>query len=212
MKTPSGLGSQWLRHSFDDFARAVSGAPSPVVLLEGSRDVPAAVQNVMERLATHLLRRFPTMIARSGNAEGSDQAWARGVNAVAPNRLNLVLPVRNYKRVAIAPGNDVLPLDDAPPPATEAALRLTRDHYAFGSRQGARAFDPLPAYKKNYLIRDALKVLGAGGPPAPRAKATAALFYLNPAKAGGGGTGHTVRLCEAAAVPYFLADDWLTWL
>ena len=42
-------------------------------------------------------------------------------------------------------------------------------------------------------------------------KATAALFYLNPGKPRGGGTGHTIRICEAENVPYFLADDWLGW-
>jgi len=44
-----------------------------------------------------------------------------------------------------------------------------------------------------------------------RQKATTALFYLDPNKKNGGGTGHTLRLCEAQRVPYFLAEDWLSW-
>jgi hypothetical protein len=55
-------------------------AQAPVVLLEGSRSAAAEVQLRMEELAARLMETFPSLIARSGNAEGSDQAWARGVN------------------------------------------------------------------------------------------------------------------------------------
>ena len=77
---------------------------------------------------------------------------------------------------------------------------------------GGTAYDGLPAYKKTYLDRDALKVRGWVDYRNQRCKAMAALFYLNPNKKHGGGTGHTIRLCEAENVPYFLSDDWLTWI
>ncbi len=56
-----------------------------------------------------------------------------------------------------------------------------------------------------------MKVLGVPDYRGLRHRATAALFYLDPPKPGGGGTGHTLRLCEVRGVPFFLADDWLTW-
>ena len=119
------------------FEDIVATARHPVVLLEGSRDVPLDVQRRMEALADRLMRTFPKVIARSGNAEGSDQAWARGVNAVDPKRLQLVLPVPNYRSAAIETGNDVMALQDAPPQDYQTARSLTREHYAYGARHGA---------------------------------------------------------------------------
>ena len=44
---------------------------------ESPGSAPAEVQLKMEELAAHLMETFPSLIARSGNAEGSAQAWAR---------------------------------------------------------------------------------------------------------------------------------------
>ena len=165
----------------------------------------------MERLAAQLMRSFPTMVARSGNATGSDHAWARGINVVAPERLQLVLPVRHYRAGTIAPANQMMALQEVPADDYASAKSQSREHYVSGRRSGPRAYDGLPDYKQNYLDRDALKVLGTKDYCGKRQNATVALFYLNPAKAQGGGTGHTVRLCEANQVPYFLSEDWLSW-
>lgn len=202
---------RWLRRGYAQFEQLIRAATMPVVLLEGSRDVPTEVQLKMEELAASLMKTFPSLIARSGNAEGSDQAWARGVNRVAPERLQLVLPVPHYKTQAIAPGNEVATLREVPPEEYGPARTLCREHYEFGARKGPDVFDPLPPFKKTYLERDALKVLGYTDYSGKRRKATAALFYINPNKPNGGGTGHTRRLCEAEGVPYFLAEDWLEW-
>ena len=203
--------TKWLRRGYPAFVAVIASSSRPVVLLEGSRDLPAEVQAVMARLAEQVMKAFPTRIARSGNADGSDQAWARGVNAVAPERLQLILPVPGYKRGAWADGNQTLALQEAPAEYAVAARELTREHYTSGRRSGAAAYDGLPDYKQNYLDRDALKVLGVPDYRGRQQKAAAALFYLNPSKPGGGGTGHTLRLCEAKRVPYFLSEDWLGW-
>jgi hypothetical protein len=203
---------RWLRRGYAEFEQLVRTAKAPIVLLEGSRSAPAEVLLKMEQLAAYLMQRFPSLIARSGNAEGSDQAWARGVNCVAPERLQLVLPVPNYKAQAILPANEVAALREVPPEDYHAARTLCREHYEYGPHKGPAVFDPLPPFKKPYLERDALKVLGHTDYSGKRRKATVALFYLDPNKRNGGGTGHTMRLCEAERVPYFLADDWLEWL
>lgn len=202
----------YLCRGFARFQEIISAAKSPVMLLEGSRNVPVEVALKMQSLAAHLMKTFPALIARSGNAEGSDHAWARGVNQVAPERLQLVLPVPNYRAKSIEPDNETLALGEAAPSDYGAAQTLCREHYQYGARKGAEAFDSMPSFKKNYLERDALKVLGYVDYSGKRRKTAAALFYLNPEKANGGGTGHTVRLCEAERVPYFLADDWSTWM
>jgi hypothetical protein len=202
---------RWLRRGYAEFDRFISAAKQPVVLLEGSRNAPDEIQSKMEQLAAHLMRTFPSLIARTGNAEGSDQAWARGVNRIDPKRLQLVLPVPHYKTESVAAANEVAVLQEVPPEDYGAAKALTREHYEYGSSKGAAAYDPLPPFKKTYLDRDALKVLGHTNYSGRRQKATVALFYLNPNKKNGGGTGHTLRLCEAQRVPYFLAEDWLSW-
>ena len=202
---------RWLRRGYTEFDRLISAAKQPIVLLEGSRNAPAEILSKMEQLAAHLMRTFPSLIARTGNAEGSDQAWARGVNRIDPKRLQLVLPVPHYKESSIAAANEVAVLQEVPPEDYGAAKTLTREHYEYGSSKGPAAYDPLPPFKKTYLDRDALKVLGHTNYLGKRQKATTALFYLDPNKRNGGGTGHTLRLCEALHVPYFLAEDWLSW-
>ena len=62
---------------YDAFVELIQKVDRPVVLLEGSRDVPLEIQGRMEQLAARLMRTFPHLVARSGNADGSDQAWAR---------------------------------------------------------------------------------------------------------------------------------------
>ena len=203
---------RYLCRGFTRFQEIISTAKSPVVLFEGSRNVPVEIQMKMESLAAHLMKKFPPLIARSGNAEGSDEAWARGVNRVAPERLHLVLPVPNYRAKSIGPDNEVLSLREARPDDYGAARKLCREHYEYGSRRGAEAFDSMPPFKKNYLERDALKVLGHTDYSGKRRKASAALFFVDPQKPNGGGTGHTVRLCEVERVPYFMADDWSEWM
>ena len=203
---------RWLRRGYTEFVRVVSVAKQPVVLLEGSRNAPVEILSAMEHLAAALMRAFPSLIARTGNAEGSDQAWARGVNRMDPKRLQLVLPVPHYKEASIAAANEVAVLQEVPPEDYGAAKALTREHYQYGSSKGPAAYDPLPPFKKTYLDRDALKVLGHTNYLGKRQKATTALFYLDPNKRNGGGTGHTLRLCEAERVPYFLSADWLSWL
>lgn len=212
MMTVPVQNPKWLRHGFAEFERIILAAQKPIVLLEGSRDVSLEIQQRMEQLASAWMRRFPDLIARSGNAEGSDQAWARGVNAVDPRRLQLILPVPNYRADAIQATNESVALREVAPHDFYSAKALTREHYAYGSRTGPVVYDALPDFKRRYLDRDALKVLGCTDYSGKRMKATAALFHINPAKRNGGGTGHTLRLCEAERVPYFLSKDWLSWL
>ncbi len=43
----------------------------------------------------------------SGNAEGADQAWARGANKVNPSRVMLYLPWKQFNAAAVHPDNTV---------------------------------------------------------------------------------------------------------
>jgi len=66
-----------------------------------------------------------------------------------------------------------------------------------------------PRYKAQYLLRDALKVTGSE--KLNFKPATFGLFYLNSTKKTGGGTGHTIRICELQNVSVFLQSEWLNW-
>lgn len=66
----------------------------------------------------------------TGNAPGSDQAWARGGNSVDAGRVLLVIPWKNFERKAIEKGNDVLSFSDdiLGPDFDEALARAQRLH------------------------------------------------------------------------------------
>jgi len=57
---------RWLRRGYREFDRLINAVKQPVVLLEGSRNAPDEIQAKMEQLAAHLMRRFPSLIARTG--------------------------------------------------------------------------------------------------------------------------------------------------
>jgi hypothetical protein len=104
-----------------------------------------------------------------------------------------------------------LALDDLP---LEERHHLARESFA-ASPENHRLFDLYlrgqsgnPAYAKaQYLVRDALKVLGS--PARQLAPATVALFFINNIGPTSGGTAHTIRLCERQEVPVFTQRDWL---
>jgi hypothetical protein len=204
MMTPSHTDHS---SSFAALASVLAGAEHPVLLLEGSRDVPAAPEDRMAAIASDLVRCFPTLTVRSGNAPGSDQAWARGVNAVAPCRLQLVLPRPGWRKKAIHPENTTVSLADLTAVERETARQLAQENYP----RGAIAYGRLPPFKTPYLVRDTVKVVGCGGSPPNLRPATAALFYVNPARKTTGGTVHTMRVCAARRVPYFESETWLQW-
>ena len=53
-----------------------------VVLLEGTRNVPEENQNKLTLFAAEIAKQYPDMIFRSGNASGSDELFAKGIESV----------------------------------------------------------------------------------------------------------------------------------
>ena len=78
--------------NYTDFSKLISEAGSPVVLLEGTRELPAEQAPRLTALAAHLARTFPHVNFRTGNAKGSDEAFAAGVASVDPKRIEFILP------------------------------------------------------------------------------------------------------------------------
>jgi hypothetical protein len=75
-----------------EFTTIVQSTPEAVVLLEGRRSIPDHDAALATHTARMLMEQFPNLRFRSGNAEGTDQAFSEGVAQVAPWRLQVVAP------------------------------------------------------------------------------------------------------------------------
>src|SRR4030067_1006747 len=98
--------------TIDDVIKYLSQFKKPYVALEGSRTITHEAAEKMERIARILVTALPNLIVRSGNAEGADIAWAKGVNSVAPERLELFVPQKNMPKKNIVAGNRVITISD----------------------------------------------------------------------------------------------------
>jgi len=197
---------------YDLFTRVTDRLEHPVILLEGTREVPAEDLPKLTAFARWLAETCPRAVFRSGNAKGSDEAFAKGVQAVAPDRLELVLPVTGHRRKFNPSAYPVrsVGLDQLSVAAEDKAAWLTRAASPiYESLMDKRDQVPRLRAKANYLIRDTAKV--AGIPEADFARADFGIFYVNPADPMKGGTGHTVRVCHELGVPVVFQDDWMQW-
>jgi hypothetical protein len=189
----------------------LSGTATPVILLEGTRQLPVEKRPVLADVGRKLAKAFPLAVFRSGNATGTDEAFAAGVATVPGSKLQLVLPTPGMGRSRRPTSATCLALDDL---SLEERQHLARESLA-ASPENHRLFDLYlrgqsgnPAYAKaQYLVRDALKVIGS--PARQLAPATVALFFINNIGPTSGGTAHTIRLCERQKVPVFTQRDWL---
>lgn len=175
---------------------------NPVILLEGTRQLPASeVQNLIH-LGESLATEFPQARFRTGNAGGTDENFARGVANINPQQLEYVLPYRTMRKYNMQAGARVISLDELPAGEREniksktvssyPSIAKLIDHYfktGIKNRVTARAL---------YLLRDTLKVIGSPG--LKLQPAVLGIFYVNPEKPDSGGTGHTIRVCKQNGV------------
>ena len=189
------------------FTHLVSAHSNPVVLLEGRREIPEGMAASARRLAYLLAARFPVLRFRSGNATGSDEAFAKGVGELDLARLELFLPYEGHRQAAAA-GARYLSADSLS--AGERSIVAEATVSAPPRNRGLVDFrSPRLQAKAKYLLRDTLKVTGHGPTfPAP----VAGIFYADHADPMAGGTGHTIRVCKDHAVPVILQHDWLSWI
>ena len=196
----------------EDLGQLIDAADTPTVLLEGTRSLPGVNREQLVRLAQLLAKRYPAARFRTGNASGADEAFAEGVAAVDPSRLEYVLPNAGMRKGSRVPGAYAMSLGDVPEihdvarrtnQATPRNERLVDQYLDDGGRSRLSA-------KAAYLLRDTVKVIGSAELALP--PATAGVFYANPAGPMKGGTGHTIRVCRDHGVPVVLTDVWRLWL
>ncbi len=197
-----------------DLAAVLANVARPVVLLEGIRALPDADRTAVVAVGRLLADRLPGVVFRSGNAEGTDTAFAEGVTVVDPARMEYVMTHAGMGRKRRHPGARAVALDGMQHVTVRAVGEFTLaaspnlkglvDAY-----QTHGAAGPLGA-KAAYLLRDTLKVIGA--PELGLAPATVGIFYANAADPLTGGTGHTIRVCRDRGVPVLLQAVWQNWL
>lgn len=191
----------------------IAAASVPVLLVEGIRTVPPEHLPAVRSCGRNLAMRYPAAAFRTGNAPGTDEAFAEGVADVAPDRIELVVPYDAHRMKYAPAGSSRVSLEGLPVAAesrlAEAMSAASPDLArlaAIYQRQGRKG---APGAKAAYLLRDAMKVVGAA--EVGLAPATVGIFYTSPDDPLAGGTGHTIRICLQRGVPTAFQDTWMNW-
>ena len=146
--------------TFQEFIDAYDQEGS-VVLLEGKRTVLTADAPILTALGKQLAESTRWMRFRSGNAPGADALFTAGVAAIAPDRMELILPYAKHRR-AHAQNVKQVSMDEISLLEEPRLIYETKknkkmaglvDRYAQGNRDAY-------AMKAAYILRDTVKVLG----------------------------------------------------
>jgi hypothetical protein len=194
--------------NLDEFIRNYNFQDT-VIVLEGKRNVLDSDASLLILLGETLAKLLPLVVFRSGNAEGADELFSKGVEKVDPLRLHVLTPYSNY-RARNNPDRKQYPLD--------AISLLKEPELVYQSAKNQQMKSQVERYANGvrdkgsmmaaYIIRDTAKIIGTS----EIGKATVALFYedlKNPLK---GGTGHTIKTCKENNVPFFNQTTWMKWL
>lgn len=197
--------------SLNAFGVWLDAFETPVVLLEGTRALPEAAAPRLAALAERLARRCPSARFRTGNAPGSDTAFAEGVARVDASRLEYVVPYPTHRSRYRASGSGLMAVTDVGDDRLDDLLQLTREaspqYGAFRPSMLDESANPKARASARLLLRDTLKVTGDETWPAP----VAGLFYVNPDRPTTGGTAHTMRVCEERGIPTLTQAVWGYW-
>jgi hypothetical protein len=125
----------------------------------------------------------------TGNAVGSDQAYALGASTVNPRQVHLYLPWKGYESKAIIDGNVVHYVDESD---QHMKLLAERNHEKWKS---------LSPQVKNLMIRNTQIVYGS------------VMVLANPNwnRPGYGGTGHGMRVAAELGIPVWLVREHKWW-
>lgn len=181
-----------------------------IILLEGKRNVLESDKEKLVQLGSLLANFLPLAIFRSGNADGADFYFSKGVSQVAPNRLQVITPYENhrqktnnaYETISL----DQIDLLNEPDVVYQSKnnkkTKSLIDKYVAGAKDRF-------SIKAAYIIRDTVKVTGtkSGIPPIDFA-----FFYDDEQKPKTGGTGHTMEVCEINKVDYLTQKQWYNWI
>ena len=182
-----------------------------VVLLEGTRKVPSDQESVLINFTTRLASDYPNAIFRSGNAAGSDELFAKGIESIDAKRMQQVLPYPNANKKRLHKQSPVISLADLTmdelQELAEIGIQATPSYESLFKLYLKDLNKTRVTIKAMYLLRDALKILGC--PRLGFAAADCGFFFTDETNPTGGGTGHTIRMCEIKNIPVYTQCDWL---
>src|SRR3989304_5524018 len=98
----------------------------PIILVEGTRSLPEGDRRSLVALGERLAKELPNAIFRTGNAEGSDEAFAEGIKKIDPARLQYVLPYPKHRKMKIEETSYKIALSEIPSVAEVRAVYHTR--------------------------------------------------------------------------------------
>lgn len=183
--------------------------PGVVVLLEGKREVKEADQQKLIDLGNMLCKGSQHMLFRSGNAPGADCCFSKGVAQVNAQRLQVITPYNGHRQAANVAHSTIsledINLVEEPEVVYQSKSNKKTENLISPFVDGTR--NPI-TIKAAYIIRDTIKVIGtsSGVPPC-----NVALFYDDLETPRTGGTGHTMKICEANAIPFYDQRVWMEW-
>jgi len=195
-----------------EFTALIEQYPAPTILLEGVRSLPAGEEVKLAEMGKLLAKRFPHARFRTGNAPGSDEAFAAGVAVVDSGRLEYVLPYSGHRKKNRYPGAFCVDLSCIGEYSHEMENLIAKTLDASPEHEDLlkkRRMIPRLKAKTNYLLRDTLKVVGLNG---TLPKAAVGIFFADATDPMKGGTGHTIRVCRKNGVPVVLQNEWRRFL
>lgn len=180
-----------------------------IVLLEGKRNVLDEDKEKLVTLGELLALKTSKILFRSGNADGADFYFSKGVSKVDKTRLQVITPYTGHQKKSNQ-AYDTISLDEIDVAEEEEVVYQSKnnkktksliDKYVSGERNRY-------AIKAAYIIRDTIKAFGTN----EIKPATFGIFYDDLIKPKEGGTGHTMNICEQNNIPIIDQRIWFEWL
>ena len=98
--------------TYKEYLDTLTPLSKEIILLEGTRKLMDADAPKLTALAQQLAAQYPNSIFRTGNATGSDEAFAKGISQVDATRLEYVLPSSGMGKKRLIPNARVISLED----------------------------------------------------------------------------------------------------
>lgn len=184
----------------------------PVILLVGKRQVADSDKPKLVAFGSKLATDLPQCLFRSGNAKGADALFTQGVMAVAPGRMQVVLPYSGHKKKSRHSQSSYYALEPTQLAEEDPVVYKTKELHPDSKRM-------IPGYlagqknrfttKAPYLLRDTLMVIGDAA--MGLAPASVAIYYDDLKKPMQGGTGLTIKLCQQQGMLVKNQNAWLRW-
>ena len=182
------------------------------IFLGGKRNVPEQDKVKLTHLGVLLATELPHVIFRSGNAEGSDALFSEGVCRADPSRFEAILPYENHRKKNLNPYSQTYSMDQVDLAADDDLVYYTKSNKA-NSNLVNRYMDghkDRNGMKAAYLFRDTMAIIGSKSLPLD--PVSFAFFYIDPSDPLGGGTGHTMKVCQENNIPFLTQEIWMSWV